>query len=99
MVAATSRRVKSTCLKTLPAAGGRPFRRTCLEFARVVFRPAFHDDFLVGVKLDGVAALPMHVAEKAVFPAAEREIRHRRGDPDVDADISCGCFVAESAGC
>src|SRR2546430_17548291 len=33
-------------------------------------------------------SLPVHFAEEAVFPATKREVRHRRGNADVDADIS-----------
>ena len=57
--------------------------------------PALDDDFLIRVKLDRVAPLSVHVAEEAVVPAAEGEIGHGRGHADVDADVSCGSFVAE----
>src|SRR6202011_1130967 len=68
-----------------------------LELAAVLFGPAFHDNFLVGIELDGVAALPVEIAEEAVLPSTEREVSHRRGDSNVDADISRGCFIAEAA--
>ena len=61
----------------------------------MVFGPALDDYFFVCVKLNGVTALAMHVAKKAVFPAAEWEIRHGRRDADVDADISGRRFIAE----
>src|SRR5258706_15162984 len=63
----------------------------------MLFGPAFNYDLLVGVELDGVAALAVKIAEEAVLPSAEREVSHGRGDADVDADISRGSFVAESA--
>ena len=69
-----------------------------LELARMLFGPAFHYDFFVGVELDGVAALAVEVAEEAVLPSAEGEVGHGRGDSDVDADIAGGRFVAEFAG-
>src|ERR1700678_3914822 len=63
----------------------------------MLFGPAFDYYFLVGVELDGVAALAMKIAEETVLPAAEREIGHGRSDPDVDADISRRRFVTEPA--
>src|ERR1700738_4297643 len=68
-----------------------------LELAAVLFGPAFDDNFLVGIELDGVAALPVEIAEETVFPSTEREVSHRRGDANVDADISRGCLIAEAA--
>src|SRR5258708_36809124 len=68
-----------------------------LKLAGMIFGPALDDDFFVGVKLDGVAALAVHVAKEAIFPAAEREIGHGRGDANVDADVSRRGFVAEPA--
>src|SRR6202049_501843 len=67
-----------------------------LKLAAVLFGPAFHDNFLVGIELDGVAALPVEIAEEAVLPSTEREVSHRRGDSNVDADISRWCFIAEA---
>ena len=63
----------------------------------MLFGPAFDYDFLVGVELDGVAALAVEIAEEAVLPSAEGEVGHGRGDSDVDADISRRSFVAEAA--
>src|SRR5260370_26268482 len=68
-----------------------------LELAAVLFRPAFDDNFLVGIELDGVAALPVEIAEEAVLPSTEREVSHGGGDSNVDADISRGGFIAEAA--
>src|ERR1700722_17235539 len=59
-----------------------------LEFPAVLFGPAFDHYLLVGVELDGIAALPVEIAEETIFPPAEGEIGHRRGDSDVDADVS-----------
>jgi len=36
-------------------------------------------------------------AEETILPTAEREVSHRSGDTDVDADIARGRFVAELA--
>src|SRR6267142_3642052 len=75
-------------------------RPTCpvgSEFTRMFFGPAFDDDFLVGVELDGVASLAMHVAEEAVLPSTEGEVGHGCGYADVDADVSGRGFIAESA--
>src|ERR1035438_800814 len=71
--------------------------RSILELAAVLFGPAFDDDFLVSVELNGIAALPMQIAEEAVLPSTEREVGHGRGDSDVDADVARGRFVAEAA--
>src|SRR6266851_6082292 len=68
-----------------------------LELAAVFFGPAFDDNFLVGIELDGVAALPVEIAEEAVLPPTEREVSHGRGDSNVDADISRGGLIAEAA--
>src|ERR1022692_457645 len=70
-----------------------------LEFSAVLFSPALYYDFLVGIELDGVAALAVEIAEETVLPPTEREVGHGRGDSDVDADISRGRFVAEAARC
>src|SRR3984893_11778605 len=67
------------------------------ELARVLVNPALDDDFLVRVKLHGVASLSVHIAEEAVFPSAEWKIGHWRGYTDIDADVSCGRLVPESA--
>src|SRR5262245_7817272 len=59
--------------------------------------PPRHDDLLVGVELVGVPSLGLQVAEEAVPRAAERELRHGRGDADVDADHRRGrqaCVLA-----
>src|SRR6266850_215331 len=69
-----------------------------LELARFLARPALDDDFGFGEKLDGVAALAVENSEEAFFPAAEREIGHRGGDTDIDADIPRRGLVAEFAG-
>src|SRR5947209_20491887 len=66
-----------------------------LELARFLATPAFHHNFGFGVELHAIFALAMENAVKAFFPAAEREIRHRRGDADVNANVSGGSFVAE----
>src|SRR5579862_916346 len=63
----------------------------------MLFRPAFDDDFLFGIKLDSVAPLPVHDAEEAVFPAAKGKVGHGRGDSDINANVSRRSFVAESA--
>src|SRR6202790_3242830 len=69
-----------------------------LELAGFLARPALDYDFGFCVELDGVAALAVEDAEEAFFPAAEGEIGHGRSDADVDADVSGGGFVAETAG-
>src|ERR1700722_3569941 len=60
-------------------------------------RPALDDDLLFGIEIDGIAALRVQIAEEAVLPAGEREIRHRRGDADVDPDVAGTNLVAELA--
>src|SRR6202140_1974344 len=71
--------------------------RSILELAAVLLGPALDDDFLVGVELNGIAALPVQIAKEAVLPPAEREIGHGSGDSDVDADVARGRLVAEAA--
>src|ERR1700719_1802352 len=68
-----------------------------LEFAAVLFGPAFNYYFFVGVELDGIAALAVEIAEEAVLPSAKGEVGHGRGDSDVDADVASGRFVTEAA--
>ena len=53
-----------------------------LELSCPFFGPAFDDHFFLREELDRVHALPVHVAEEGVFPAAEGEECHRRGDPN-----------------
>src|ERR1051325_11991454 len=49
------------------------FRRL-LKLSRMFFGPAFHDNFFVGIELDRITALAVHIAEETVFPPAEREV-------------------------
>src|SRR5437868_2207192 len=67
------------------------------EFSAVFAAPTLDHDFLVSVKLDGVASLAMYGSEEAFLPATEGEIRHGSGHTDVDADIPRWCFIAEFA--
>ena len=67
-----------------------------LELAAVLLRPALDNNFLIGIELDGVATLPVEIAEKTILPTAKRKIRHGGGHADVDSDIASGRFVAES---
>src|SRR5579863_9282644 len=87
---------------TQPLRAERPLkpRKLCrlLKFSRMLVAPAFDDHFFVGIELDGVASLCVHVAEETAFPAGEGEIGHGGGYADVDADVSCRGFVAETAG-
>ena len=48
--------------------------------------PARDCDFAVGVELERIAAVHFQIAEEAVAGPAERKVRHRRRDPDIDAD-------------
>src|SRR5713226_6869907 len=70
---------------------------TRLELARLLARPALDHDFRFGEKFHRVASLAVENAEETLFPPAEGEIGHGRGDADIDADISRGRFVAEFA--
>src|SRR5579872_5386412 len=70
-----------------------------LEFAGVLFSPAFDDDLFVRVELDGVATLRVHVTEETAFPSGEGEIGHGRGDADIDANVACGGLVTKPASC
>src|SRR5438876_3217636 len=67
------------------------------ELSRMFFCPALDYNLLLSIKLSPIATLPVHNPEETVFPAAEREIGHGRGDSDVDADVSGGRFIAEAA--
>src|SRR5580704_14884351 len=68
-----------------------------LELPRVLLSPALDDYFFVGVELDGVASLGVHIAEETSFPSGEGEVGHRGGYAYVDADVACGGLVTESA--
>src|SRR6186997_2361842 len=68
-----------------------------LELSTPIGWPSLDDDFLLRVKVDGVSTLRMEVAEEAVLPAREREVRHRRRHADVDADVADSRLVAELA--
>src|SRR3984885_9163112 len=68
-----------------------------LEFPRVLLGPAFNHNLFVGIELDGIATLPVQIAEEAVFPSAEWKIGHGRGNSDVNPDIARGRFVAKAA--
>src|SRR5664279_599875 len=59
--------------------------------------PAFDDDLLFCVELDGVASLGVQVAEEAGFPSAEGEISDWSGHADVDADVARRSLVLEAA--
>src|SRR5687768_7323916 len=48
--------------------------------------PAADDDLLLGVEVDGIAAVRLRVAEERLLRAAEGEERHGRGDADVDTE-------------
>src|SRR5581483_4430755 len=74
---------------------GAPPARTS-EFSAVLLAPAFDHDLLVGIELDGIAALPVQVAKEAVLPAAEGEIGHGRRHANVNADIPGRRFIAEA---
>ncbi len=63
----------------------------------MLIAPALDDYFFVGVELDGVATLRVHVAEEAALPAGEGEVSHGGSYADVNADVACGRFVAEAA--
>src|SRR6266851_493580 len=71
---------------------------TTLELTRMLLRPPLHNHLLLGIKLHGIAALTMEHAEEAVFPAAEREVRHRSGNSDIDSDVPCRRFIPEPSG-
>src|SRR6266481_8369638 len=66
-----------------------------LEFARFLTRPAFHDDFGFRVELDGILALRVQNAKKAFLPSTERKGSHRRGNANIDANISRRCLVTK----
>src|SRR6202043_900312 len=54
-----------------------------LELARVLVSPAFDDDLLISVELDGVASLRVHVTEETAFPSREGKVRHGRSYADI----------------
>ncbi len=81
----------------MPIFSNWPITKLQMAFRipRVLRRPALDHNFLFRIELNCVASLPVLNAEKTVFPAAEREIRHGRGDPDIDADVACRRLVAK----
>ena len=62
--------------------------RICSEFARPLGGPALYDDLFIGKEFDRIAALRVHDAEEAAFPAAEGEIAHRRRNAHVHANVT-----------
>jgi hypothetical protein len=66
-----------------------------LEFSRFLPRPTLYNYFRFGIELYCVASLPMQNTEKTIFPSTEWEVRHGRGDANVDADISRRRLVTE----
>src|SRR5215470_204465 len=68
-----------------------------LKFSRVFLRPALDNYLFVGVKLDRIAPLAVHVTEEAVLPSAEREVCHWCRDSNVDANIPCGRLITKAA--
>ena len=76
---ASSSVVRRRCATTASAGSrGRPCCR------RV--RPAAGDRLRPRVEVDAFRAVDVPVAEERVLPAAERVVRHRHGDRDVDPD-------------
>lgn len=77
-------------------------RRECGSFLPDVpypiTEPTGGDDFLLGVKLDGFAALDVQVAVEGIVPAGEGEHGQGRGDGDVDSDHAGFDAVLEFAG-
>ena len=71
--------------------------RLLQNFLRFLSRPALDHDFRIGVELNRIFALRVQDAEETFLPPIKREIRHGRGDPNVDSDISRGRFVPEFA--
>src|SRR5215469_11306059 len=65
------------------------------KLTRPFFRPALDDHLFIGEELDSVPSLPEQHTEKTVFPAAEREVRHRRGHTYIHAYITSGRFIAK----
>jgi hypothetical protein len=58
------------------------------ELARALPCPALEYDFFIRVELDCVAALSVHNAEEAIFPAAERKVSHWSSDTNIDSDVA-----------
>src|SRR5207302_11308320 len=67
------------------------------EFASFLARPAFDHDFRLGEEFHGITSLTVKNTEETFLPAAEREIRHRRGNTDVNADVTFGRLVPKFA--
>src|SRR5579872_3752495 len=84
------RRWPGACCSSTPAMGRWAGCRAmcCWRSGRSKSKPARHDDFLLGVKRDGIAAVRVEIAEEGILPTGEREKRHGSGDPDIDADHS-----------
>src|SRR3990172_5468200 len=61
--------------------------------------PALDHDLLVGEEVHGVLRLPVQHPEERLLAAAEGEERHRRRQPDVDADHAGIDTTPEPARC
>src|SRR6266550_1851388 len=58
-------------------------------------KPPRDNHLLIRVELVRVSSMDLQVAEEAVLGAAEGEVGHGRGHPDVDADHRCGGVPGE----
>src|SRR5262249_172762 len=77
----TARMLRTTGFRTPPGMDGAAACR-----ASRLLQPARDDDLLVGVELDAVASMRLEIAVERPLGTAEREVRHRRGHADVDAE-------------
>src|SRR5277367_4233375 len=73
-----------------------PFGHFNSKLPRMLRSPALHHNLLLGIELNRVATLSMHDAEEAVLPPAEREVSHRSGDSDVDANVPRRSLIAKA---
>src|SRR5262249_52484620 len=64
---------------------------------RMLLAPTLDNDLLLGIELDCIATLSVHDTEEALFPSAKREIRHRCGYSNINADVPCWRLIAEAA--
>src|SRR5262249_41909605 len=68
-----------------------------LELPRLLTRPSLDYDLRFGIELHGIFALTVQNSKEALFPSAERKVRHRRGHSNIDSYVSGRRLVAEFA--
>src|SRR5213594_3483156 len=93
-----SRRAASSAGSRSASARDPQRREAARAGSRPPSWPPRDDDLALREEPDRVAALRVEVSEERVLHPTEREVGHRRRDPDVDADVPRADAVSEVPG-